>query len=42
MTDHRFILMTASGALALETITGIIVFGVATVSAVCGMIAGQA
>jgi hypothetical protein len=40
MTYHGFVFVFAGRALALETITGIIFFGVATMSAMRHMITG--
>jgi hypothetical protein len=42
MSYHCFVSVPAGGALTLKTIAGVVVFGVATMSAVCGMMAGQA
>jgi hypothetical protein len=42
MSDHRFIFVSAGRALTLKTIAGVVVFCIATMAAVCGMIAGQA
>jgi hypothetical protein len=41
MTYHGFVFVPAGRTLALETITGIVVFCVATMSAMRHMIAGQ-